>query len=339
MVLTRFISVVIPVRNESRHISRVLDSLIVQRYPAEKFEIIVVDGCSTDSTRELVDEYVVKYSDRVCLFTNEKRLSSAARNIGVLHSRGDIILIIDGHCIIENVDMFERINVSFEESGADCLGRPQPLEMKNATLLQWAIAICRRSRLGHHPDSYIYSDRGGFTPAISVAVVYKSDIFKQVGLFDENFDACEDVELNYRIDAAKLRCYFEPSIAVRYVPRAAFSSLGVQMFRYACGRVRLYRKHSDTFSIKSFGLGFFVLGIILGFCVSLLDICFWGGGYFLRIYCAVLFLYLLIVLVESVRLSFVHRKLSILVLLVSVFLTIHFSFGSGIIREMLRYKK
>ncbi|MDR2762981.1 MAG: glycosyltransferase family 2 protein [Planctomycetaceae bacterium] len=334
----KFISVIIPVRNESRHILRTLDSLLLQSYPSDKFEIIVVDGLSTDNTAEIVGDYVLRYADRVRLFTNEKRLASAARNIGVLNSRGEIILIVDGHCIIDNSKMLERVDELFERIQVDCIGRPQPLEMSGATSLQWAIAMCRRSWLGHHPDSFIYSDVGCESPAISVAVAYRKDVFNQVGLFDENFDACEDVELNYRIDAAGLRCYFDPEIAVRYVPRNSFNGLGFQMFRYGRGRVKLYRKHSDTFSIKSFGLGFFVLWTILGFCVSWFDLYF-GGGYFLSLYSLSMILYLLFVSAESTRQSILRRNLSLLFFLIPVFLTIHFSFGFGIIREMLNRKK
>ncbi|MDR1291700.1 MAG: glycosyltransferase, partial [Planctomycetaceae bacterium] len=250
---------------------------------------------------------------------------------------GEIILVVDGHCIVGNSGMFKRIDKAFEESGADCLGRPQPLEMNGATSLQWAIAMCRRSWLGHHPDSYIYSDKGGVSPAISVAVVYRRDVFERVGYFDENFDACEDVELNYRVDAAGLRCYFDPNIAVSYIPRGTLKGLALQMLRYGRGRVKLYRKHPDTFSIKSFGLGFFVFCVVLGFFVSLISDYF-GGKYFFLAYQIVLASYLSVVSIESLRLSILQRKLSMLFFLIPVFVTIHVSFGWGILRETL-YKK
>jgi glycosyltransferase involved in cell wall biosynthesis len=303
-----------------------------------KFEIIVVDGCSSDSTISIVSDYVLRYPDRVRLFINERRLSSAARNIGILNACGDVIMIVDGHCIIDNSAMLASVDSAFARSGADCLGRPQPLEMGGATVLQWAIAMCRRSRLGHHPDSYIYSEVCGVVPATSVAVVYCRSVFERVGYFDETFDACEDVELNYRIDVMGLSCYFEPAIAVRYIPRGTFFGLAFQMFRYGRGRVRLYRKHTDTFSIKSFGLSFFVLWMFFGFLFSMLDVCF-GSGLFLGIYSFVLFFYLLVVLGESLRLSIAQRKFPMLFFLPLVFLTIHFSFGWGILREMLFGKK
>src|SRR5207302_8409198 len=131
------------------------------------------------------------------------------------------------------------------------VGRPQPLDVSRATPLQRAVATARASRLGHHPDSHIYSDREGFVPPQSVAVAYRREVFERVGLFDEAFDACEDVELNHRVARAGLRCFFTPRIQVRYQPRGTLAGLFRQMVRYGRGRVRLLRKHPDTFSLKS----------------------------------------------------------------------------------------
>jgi succinoglycan biosynthesis protein ExoA len=333
------ISIVIPVRNESRHISSVLDKILCQNYPVDSYEVLVVDGESDDSTCEVVRGYVEGYPDRVRLFSNPKRLSSAARNIGICNARGELILIIDGHCIIDNLDMLSNVEVAFGVMLADCLGRPQPLEMGDATVLQWSIASCRRSLLGHHPDSHIYSAAGGFVPAISVAVAYRREVFDKVGLFDESFDACEDVELNYRVDRAGLRCYFDPKIAVRYVPRRTLSGLAYQMNRYGRGRVRLCQKHPDTFSIKSFGLGFFAAWLCLFAAASIIyemsSDRIWCLDYFLRVSGIVMGTYLFVVCAESLRLALAQRKLLMLIYLPLVFLTIHISFGLGILQETL----
>lgn len=322
----KFLSVIVPIRNEEKHITEVLDRLLEQDYAPDRFEILVVDGMSEDGTREIVGEYVRNH-DNIRLLDNPKRWSSAARNIGVKESRGEIVLVVDGHCLIENRAMLRNVDSAFETSGADCLGRPQPLEMHDATAIQWAIASARRSPLGHHPDSFIYSGQAQFSPAISVAVAYRRDVFEKVGFFDESFDACEDVELNYRIDRAGLRCYFDPAIAVHYVPRRTLSGLAFQLNRYGRGRVRFFRKHRETFSLKSFGPGFFVLGVLVG-----LPLCF-VHWILLAFYLGVLGLYFIAVLAESFRLAVVNRRISMFPFLPFVFFVIHFGFGFGILRE------
>ncbi|MDR2441336.1 MAG: glycosyltransferase family 2 protein [Planctomycetaceae bacterium] len=322
------LSIIIPVRNESQYIAGVLDRLLEQDYCTDRFEILVVDGCSTDNTQEIVQKYTEQYSN-IRLFENPKQLSSAARNIGIEQALGDIVLIIDGHCLIENRKMLKNIDTAFEQSHADCLGRPQPLEMTGASTLQWAIAFARRSPLGHHPDSFIYSGQAQYSPAISVAVAYRKEVFEKVGKFDETFDACEDVEMNHRIDKAKLRCYFDPKIAVHYVPRKTLTGLMFQMNRYGRGRIKLFRKHRETFSLKSFGLGFFVLGVILGLLLC------WIHPVLSNIYVFVLCLYIFTVLIESVRITILNRHFAVLFFLPIVFISIHFGFGFGILCEFL----
>jgi succinoglycan biosynthesis protein ExoA len=223
--------------------------------------------------------------------------------------------------------MLARVSETLEKSGADCLGRPQPLEMTDAAPLQWAVASARRSRLGHHPDSFIYSDQARFAPASSVAVAYRKSVFETVGLFDETFDACEDVEMNTRIDAAGLKCYFEPAIAVRYVPRKTLKGLAYQMFRYGRGRVRLFRKHRHTFSWSGFAPGLFVFGVMSG-----LPLCF-VHWIFLWTYFGVCGLYFAAIIAESLRLTIQQKRADILFRLPFVFLAVHFGYGWGILRE------
>ncbi len=323
-----FISVVVPVRNESKHIEAVLDQLLVQDYDPSRFEIIVADGQSDDNTKEIVGRYVEKHPN-VRLFDNPKRLSCAARNIGIQNAQGDVVLVVDGHCLIDNPQMLRNVDVAFEKSEADCLGRPQPLELSHATSTQLAIAAGRRSFLGHHADSFIYSAESRFSPAISVGVAYRKELFKKIGLFDERFDACEDAELNYRVDKSESKCFFDPNIAVRYVPRGTISGLFYQMVRYGRGRVRLCRKHPETFSLKSFCTAFFIVGLIVG-----LPLCF-VHPIFLWTYLSVVGLYLATVAAETVRGAWQAKRLDFLFLLPMVFGAVHFGSGYGVLREFL----
>ncbi len=156
-----FISVIVPVRNEEAFIESTLRQLLAQDYHADRFEILVADGCSTDRTREIVADLQTHFP-QATLLDNPGRLSSAGRNVAVEASRGDLIVLVDGHCEIDNPHYLADIADAFSRSGADCLGRPQPLDVSQATPLQRAIAIARSSRLGHHPASHIYSGNEGF---------------------------------------------------------------------------------------------------------------------------------------------------------------------------------
>ena len=92
------------------------------------------------------------------------------------------------------------------------------------------------------PRGRAEADGEGFVPPQSVAIAYRREVFDRIGLFDERFDACEDVEFNQRADEAGLTCFFTPRVAVHYHPRSTLSGLFRQMARYGRGRVRLARR-------------------------------------------------------------------------------------------------
>lgn len=327
-----FVTVVVPVRNEQQFIARTLDGLLTQDYPLSRFEILVVDGESDDRTCEIVDEYAGRHNN-VRLYHNPRRWSSAGRNIGVRRARGDIVVVVDGHCELADDQFLRNLADAFHTTGADCVGRPQPQDVSDANAFQRAVAAARSSRIGHHPDSYIYSSEERFVPAISVGVAYRRHVFEEIGGFDERFDACEDVEFNHRADRAGFRCYFTPSVGVHYRPRGNLRGLFRQLARYGRGRVRLARKHPETLSIKSLLPALFVAGCVAGLGLTFLSA--WAA----TIYVSVLSGYALVVLGASLAVSMRHRRLSILPWLPLVFIAIHFGAGFGILREMIGRSK
>ncbi|MEN6457934.1 MAG: glycosyltransferase family 2 protein [Thermoguttaceae bacterium] len=327
-VVLPWISVIVPVRNEAASIERTLDGLLSQDYDPARWEVLVVDGQSSDGTAALAQR-VAEWHPAVRVLTNPRWLSSSARNLGIQAARGEIALIIDGHCEIGDDQYLRHVAAAFERSGADCVGRPQPLDVSDATSLQRAIAAARSSWLGHHPRSRVYSTEAGIVPAASVAVAYRRAVFDKIGRFDERFDACEDVELNYRIDRAGLRCYFAPELAVRYRPRASLLGLFVQLVRYGRGRMRLLRKHPGTVSPGTLAPLLFTVGLGAGAPLGL------AASWLLDVYLAAGAFYTLVVMVVSVRLSLRRRSGRLFVWLPIVFLTVHLAAGVGMLMELL----
>lgn len=327
-----FISVIVPVRNEEAFIADTLQQLLTQRYDPARFEVLVADGRSTDDTCTIVAALQTRYAN-LRLLDNPRRWSSAARNTAVRAARGDIILLIDGHCQLNNPNHLQDLADAFEESGADCVGRPQPLDVTGATAMQRAIAAARASRLGHHPDSHIYSNRELFVPPHSVAVAYRRGVFDTVGLFDERFDACEDVEFNHRVARAGLTCWFTPRVQVHYYPRASLAGLVRQMVRYGRGRVRLLRKHPETFSLPGFVPAAFLAGVVLGPLLAC-----WSSLLGM-LYLGVLGLYGAVVLLYSLVLAARQRDLRLLPLFPLVFPTIHAGAGAGVWLELLSRRR
>lgn len=256
------VTVVLPVRNEGEAIEAVLGDVLAQETRGAAIEVLVVDGRSTDATRARV-EAVAARDPRVRLLDNPRRLSSAARALGAAAARGRFVAYVDGHCRIPSRALLADMLDLFERTGADCLARPQPLEARARGLVARAVSAARTSRFGHSVASTIYDPSERAVSPVSAGAMYRREVFARVGTFDPAFDACEDVEFNWRVEAAGLSCWTSPRLAVAYEPRGSLGGLLRQMVRYGRGRARLHRKHPRAFSWESLVPVGFTLGLPL----------------------------------------------------------------------------
>jgi glycosyltransferase involved in cell wall biosynthesis len=329
-----FITVVMPVRNEARFIADTLGQLRGQDYPNDRFEILVADGMSDDGTRDIVAR-IAEEDERVRLHDNPKKRSSAGRNVGFRAGQGDYFVVVDGHCHIPDDQFLRNIVACFEKSGADCLGRPQPLDPPGLTPFQKSVALARASRLGHGGDSLIYGDYEGFASPVSNGAAYRREVFEKVGYVDEDFDACEDVEFNYRVEQAGLKAYTSPKLTVRYYPRKNLSALLGQMRRYGRGRTRLYRKHPALLSLSALIPACFVGGVAAFVALLGLDMAFGLSAFLSFIFSALglaLLAYAVLAGMATIRICREHGWDHAL-RLPYIFLAVHGGLGLGMWEE------
>lgn len=322
------VSVIVPVRNESRSIRATLESLLSQDYPDDEFEVIVADGCSTDDTVPIVRNLQASHSN-LQLVLNPSRWSSAGRNAGLRMMRGDVAVIVDGHCHVPDRNYLRNVVSAFRDSGADSLGRPQPLNVPNPTAFQEAVSVARSSRLGHNPDSDIFSNEAKFVPPQSTAVAYRKGVFETIGLFDAKFDACEDVEFNQRVHDAGMTCYFTPDITIVYDPRMTPGGLFKQLARYGAGRARLAAKHPRSLTLPALVPPLWCVGLVVGAALAFLH------PYLAIAYLGSIALYLAVILGASLHLGR-GRSLGVRLRIPLVFFAIHFGFAAGFLREVWR---
>ena len=322
------VSVIVPVRNESRSIEHTLRLLLTQDFPRDRFEVIVADGVSTDDTVPVVRRLQAEYANLKLVF-NHDRLSSAGRNTAIRHATKDVVVVVDGHCHVPDPNYLKNLSAAFAASGADCLGRPQPLDVENPTPFQRAVSAARSSRLGHNPDSDIYSDEAKFVPPQSTAVAYSRAVFARIGLFDQEFDACEDVEFNERVHAAGLTCYFTPAVKIVYEPRASFGALFYQLGRYGGGRAKLAFKHPTSLSVPALVPPVWAVWALVGGPLGL------AVPYVGWLWLASLALYAAVLLGAGVVLGR-GKPFAVAARIPAVFVAIHFGFAWGFWKEVAR---
>jgi glycosyltransferase involved in cell wall biosynthesis len=231
-----FVSVVLPVLNEERHIEACLDSVLAQDYPADRFEVIVADGGSTDGTRDIV-RAVAARDGRFRLIDNPGRLQAAGLNLAIAASRGDVIARQDGHAEWAPDHLSRSVALLFS-TGADNVGGRQDAVGEGVS--GRAIARAMSSPFGVGGARFRYSNHEEEMPTVFLGT-FRRSAFERVGLFDEAYPPHEDYELNERLRATGGRIVFSPDIRTAYHVRGSLRALGRQYFRYGRGKVRVAR--------------------------------------------------------------------------------------------------
>lgn len=240
------VSVVLPVRNEAKHLGACLDAVLAQDYPRDRLEVIVVDGDSDDGTAELVAGYQ-RLDARVRRAQNARRIVPTAMNIGIRLARGSVIARVDGHTQIARD--YVRIGVeTLARTGADNVGGP--MRAKGGGWFGEAAAAATASRFG--VGSYFHYG----TEEREVDTVYLGmwprAVFERIGLFDEDLVRNQDDELNYRLRKAGGRVVMNPAMRSSYQNRQTVVGLARQYFQYGLWKVRVLQKHPLQMSWRHF---------------------------------------------------------------------------------------
>jgi glycosyltransferase involved in cell wall biosynthesis len=217
-----FVSIIIPMRNEERFIGRCLDSLLPQIRGRDNFEMLCVDGMSTDKTRQIVQEYASRDS-RIKLIDNPHKIVPTAMNLAIKQSRGDFIMIVGCHA--EYIDKCQEV---FERTGADKVGGYTTTVPGKDTAVGWAIATATSTCFGVGPGTRVpgperEAAQAGFGG-------YRRDAFDRFGLFDERLVRNQDLEFTCRMHKAGAKIVISPEIRIKYYNRSTFTGLRNQAF-------------------------------------------------------------------------------------------------------------
>jgi len=96
-----FVSVVVAARNEEKSIIKLLDGLILQQYPADLFEVVVVNDHSSDDTVSVIHQFLKDHPSFRCrVISNTNIGKKEAVKTGIAHASGDIIATTDADCLV-----------------------------------------------------------------------------------------------------------------------------------------------------------------------------------------------------------------------------------------------
>jgi succinoglycan biosynthesis protein ExoA len=319
------VSVIVAMRDEEGFIGRCLNSLAAQDYPHDLLEVLVVDGRSTDRSREIVSSMMNKVPN-LRLLDNEKMVSPAAFNIGIGEARGEVVTIISAHCYLAP-DYVSSCVEYLHQTGADCVGGP--IETVGETDRARAIALAMSSPFGVGDALFRYAKEESFVDTLAFGA-YRREVFERVGLFDETLVGSEDDEFNYRLRSKGGKLFLTPAIKSVYYGRSSFSALVQQYFRYGLGKVRVMRRHPRQVRLRHLVPSLFVVSLVLSAALSLFS------PWFALLFAAIVGCYVLASLLVAA--SIARREgWRFLPLLPLAFTCLHLSYGTGLLVGVARF--
>jgi glycosyltransferase involved in cell wall biosynthesis len=259
------ISVIIPCRNEVRHIAAFLDSLLAQRLDSGcEIEILMADGMSDDGTREVLRQYSARAA-QVRLIDNPGRIVSTGLNAAIRAATGEIIVRMDAHTVYAR-DYIRECVRALAESGADNAGGPWIAEGRGT--VGRAIAAAFQSRFCTGGGKSHRADYEGEVDTVYLGC-WRREVFDRVGLFDPELVRNQDDEFNFRLRRAGGRIWQSPRIQSSYTPRASLTALFRQYAQYGFWKVAVIRKHRALASWRHAVPALFVAFILLGALLAL----------------------------------------------------------------------
>jgi len=183
----RVISTIIPTYNRRELVREAVASVLAQNDPGEECEILVVDDGSTDGT----DSDLARVAPGIKYLRQDHSGVSAARNLGILQSRGDIIAFLDSDDLWLPGKLAAQL-AFFRENPSAVLCQTEETWLRRGKKL--------------NPKKYHKKPEGRCFPLLlerclvsPSAVAMRRGLFDSVGLFDESLPACEDYDLWLRI--------------------------------------------------------------------------------------------------------------------------------------------
>jgi len=320
------VTIILPVRNEGNYIRATLDGVLAQDYPVEQMKILIADGMSTDNTRKIINDYQLKHTN-IILLDNPGRIVPTGMNIALKQAQGDIIIRVDGHCIIAP-DYVRKCVEHLENDEVDGVGGP--METIGENKLSETIAIAMSSSFGVGNSAFRTTSGKTMLADTVPFPAYTRSIIQKAGLYDEELVRNQDDEYNYRIRELGGRLLLAEDVRSKYYSRGSLNKLWKQYLQYGFYKVRVLQKHPRQMSLRQFVPPLFVLGLLAALFLTLITK--WGWITLALITVSYILANLTASIITSAKKGWRH-----LWRLPGVFAIIHISYGAGFLAGLLKF--
>jgi glycosyltransferase involved in cell wall biosynthesis len=310
------VSVIMPVYNEEKYIADCIESLLKQDYSIKKMEWLFIDGCSTDNTVAIIEQYKSRYPYLITYYSNPKRIVPYAMNIGIRHARGKYIIRLDAHAEYAK-DYISKSIFYLETTDADNVGGVA--ETRSRGKIGETIARMLSSKFGVGNSQFRTGGVSGYVDTVPFGA-FRREVFEKWGGFDERLTRNQDNEINYRIRKNGGKVYLASDIHFSYYCRDSIKGIVNMSFKNGMWNVITMKLCPGSMGIRHFIPLIFVLSLI---CLPFLC---WLWHPVIVLFVAELSLYFLMNIFFSLKQAESLYQFNLLFILFPIF---HITYGLG----------
>ena len=260
------VSFIIVARNASQHLPQIFSNILAQDYPKDRLEILLIDGRSTDDTRNIMENFAGTHKElNVKVLDNPEKILSCGWNVALAEAKGDIILRVDAHSSIPS-DFISR-NVEAILSGENIVGGARISKTYKGA---WPglLSMAERSKFGSGVADYRTPGPSRYVDTLAHAA-YKRSVFKKVGGYDERLVRNQDMEIHYRMKKAGFKFFFDPAIKSFHSPRSTLHGILKQKYNDGFWTGLIMGIQPRCFSVRHFVPVLFVGALAIAFVLGI----------------------------------------------------------------------
>ena len=240
-----FVSVIVPVFDDSERLALCLESLEGQTYPKNRYDVIVVDNGSAESIKPVVARF------RQARAAYESRPGSyAARNTGISLAKGDVLAFTDADCIPSRDWIEKGVAVFLSTPQCGLVAGRIDLVLRSPDC-PTAVELYE-ARTGLRQKQYV--EIGGFGATANLFT--SREVFALVGRFNADVKSGGDIEWGQRVSSHGYRVIYAEEARVAHPARHSLRQLYRRVARVVGGLHDLNRKKKVPYI--DIGKGFFI---------------------------------------------------------------------------------
>lgn len=324
------VSVIIPCFNEQATIRLLLEAIYLQNYPRTAIEVIIVDGMSTDRTRDEINTFQQDHSDlAIQTIDNPARFIPTGLNLGISTACGQILIRLDGHAVPTPEYIMRCVN-DLNEGLGDNVGGVWDIHPARAGMIARGIAAAASHPLGVGDARYRYTDQPQSVDTVPF-FAFRRGLIDRIGKYDESLLTNEDYEFNVRVRQSGGTVWLDPAIRSTYYARPTLGALARQYWRYGYWKGRMLLRYPRTLRWRQALPPAFIASLVgLAFLTLVLPFIRW-------LLVGEIAIYSLVLLVAGAWMAIKQHHASLLFSLPQAIAIMHLSWGAALWWSLIKF--